>query len=431
MRSPWKLGMAILAILILSLPLLTACDDDDETGTITPETSTPIATQTSEPIEDMDITIGVISDMTGPASQAMAVVDAALADLVRYYNEENIIPGVHLQIKTYDGQYNPSRDISGYEWLLNKGADVIFTGLPTVPLTLKSIVDKDETMLFSCTAQQEFVDPPGWVFCVNITNPTSMYTLLDWIANNDSDFPEGRPAKIGAVGMMGPYAMNLQAGIEAYANAHPEQFDYVGGYLVDWTTVTWSPEVDSLKDCDYVLLPSTGFAIPGFIGEYHNAGHTAKFIGTDAHPAYLGLMVDGVGWDAFDGMLFALPNRWWTEDAEVPNLANQLLAEYRSTGEAEQIKWAGISYIGSFGMWYAAINVIAEAIDAVGPENFDSQALYNTATSFSMAFGGCEEWSYTGTKRTSWNYLGVYEASAADKDLVRKHPDWLPVRYSP
>ncbi|NQT73005.1 MAG: ABC transporter substrate-binding protein [Chloroflexi bacterium] len=74
----------------------------------------PTSTATQELVT---ITIGNLSDLTGVSSNAMGVVNIALEDTVEYYNERNLIPGVELEVITYDGQYNPSNDIPGYEWL--------------------------------------------------------------------------------------------------------------------------------------------------------------------------------------------------------------------------------------------------------------------------------------------------------------------------
>ena len=96
-----KLTFLVLVVLLVALPLLAACDDDDETEVPTP-TETPTASPTviptetptvippETPAEDVKITIGNMSDLTGQASQAMIIVDMALADLVRYFNEENM-----------------------------------------------------------------------------------------------------------------------------------------------------------------------------------------------------------------------------------------------------------------------------------------------------------------------------------------------------
>jgi hypothetical protein len=44
-----------------------------------------------------------------------------------------------------------------------------------------------------------------------------------------------------------------------------------------------------------------------------------------------------------------------------------------------------------------------------------------------MTWEGDEEWNFTSTKRYNWNYLGIYEWSAQQGDLVRKVPEWLPL----
>lgn len=449
MRISMKLTIFILAILLGVLPLLAACDDDDETEAPTPietptasptviptetptviPTETPIATptETETPVEDVKITIGNMSDLTGQASQAMIIVDMALADLVRYFNEENLIPGAELEIETYDTQWNPANDIPGYQWLMERGADLFVAGLSSPPVTLKDRLAEDQTVFLSLTHNEAMVEPPGWVFC--LSSPVATMTLLKWIAENDWDYETLGPAKVGAVGWVGPYDEPLHGGLETYANAHPEQFEWVGSYVNNFS-FTWGPEVEAVKDADYVFLPSTGGGIPTFIREYRAAGGTAKFMATDAQPAFLGLILDAVEWEGIDDTLFIFPNRWQTEDYEIPNLCNELLNKYHDPSDVESIQYGGISYIGSFGMWYGALSVLAESINTVGPQNWTSADLYDTASGFSMTFGGCEEWNWTDTKRTSFNYLGIYEASAEAQDLVRKDPAWHPVLNEP
>lgn len=443
--------------LLMVVPLVSACDEDGTPSPVpTPTPSptaipspaptltlepTPIPTPsptptvtpepTTTPIEDVGITIGVISDLTGPAAQALVIVDQALADVVRYFEEENLIPGVDLKIVTYDGAYDPSRDIPGYHWLREKGADVIFSVINSTGIALKPLADDDEIVVFSLTTSPEMIDPPGWIFTLNVTGEPYKYTLLKWIEENDPDFPQDRPAKIGSVGMSDPYVITQQEGVQNYCDAHPDRWEWVSGHLVDWTTITFGPEVEALKDCDYVMPPSTGFAVPNFVREYREAGYTAKFIGDDAQMAYLGMLSAGAGWDAFDGMLVTLLNGWWTDDYELPSLARRLATEYHNPSEVESLRWAGISYFGAFMQHYGWVSILAKTLNDVGPQNFTSQALYDTATSFSMTFGGGAEWNFTETKRTAWNACGIYEASAEIEDLVRIDPEWQPFIYEP
>lgn len=436
-----KIGMVILSLLLLALPLLAACSDDDETAEVTStETSGLVPTETAEPTEspiptekpaeDVVITLGNMSDLTGPAAQALIVVDMALEDIVRYFNDNNLIPGVELKVETYDGQYDPSRNIPGYEWLKERGADVIVGGVPAVGMMLKETVEEDETVLFSLSCELEMIDPPGYVFPLNVTAQSHGITLAKWIAENDWDYQTNGPATIGAAGWNTPYIIGLAEGMEAYATAHPDQFTWEGTYLTNYSFI-WDPEIDALKNADYVLVPATGMSTVGFMEQYLAADGKGRFIGTEAHTAYLGMMEEGVGWDGMDDMLIQLPVRWWTEDAELPNLVNSIINEYRSVSDIETIMYGGYNYVGCVSQYYPAFEAIAQTVERVGAENFTSKALYETLNSFSITYDGFEEWNYTDTKRVPQNHVGIYELDAGVQDLVRKDPKWQPVLYTP
>jgi len=87
--------------------------------------------------EKATVTIGLISDLTGPAAPALIPISYALYDVVDYYNTEELIPGVEIKTATYDAKYDPSRDIPGWEWVRGKGAKLIYTPLPTTGESLK------------------------------------------------------------------------------------------------------------------------------------------------------------------------------------------------------------------------------------------------------------------------------------------------------
>lgn len=413
-------GIVVLTLLFVSI----SCSSSDAPTATEPatglDTAATIAPTSVGPVE---ITVGVISDKTGSTAQVMQVVDSALDDLVEYFNENGLIPSAELDVIYYDGQYDPANDIPGYERLKEQGADVIFANLSNTAVTLKSRADDEEMVIFSLFASEQASDPPGWVFCMNVPISAYAQTMLQWIAENDWDWQTNGPAIVGGAGWTGPLWQEIQQGADAYCSAHPEQFEWIGGYLTDFA-MTWGPEVDALKDCDYIIPPGVGLIT--FAREYRQAGGTATFLCFESQAAVLGLAAQAAGWDALDGSLFALPNRWWNEDAELSNLTNQLLNE-NHPDSAESIRNSGASYIGGITEWYGVLMIIAETVNRVGAENFNSQTLYDTATSFSMAYGDCPEWNFTKNKRTSWNYVGIYELSAEEQDLMRRDPDWYPI----
>ena len=92
--------------LILSLILLgsIACNDENEASAPIPTTKIT-ASPTPEPVL---ITIGDLTDITGPGANALSLITMVLEDMVTYYNQQNLIPGVQLEVISYDGQFDPA-----------------------------------------------------------------------------------------------------------------------------------------------------------------------------------------------------------------------------------------------------------------------------------------------------------------------------------
>ena len=111
-----------MILIILSSTLIitigTACNDNDSAFTPVDDKTLPVDDITH--IKDVVITIGNLTDVTGPASNALTVITMSLEDTAEYYNKQYLIPGVTFEVITYDGQYDPSRDIPGYEWLMER-----------------------------------------------------------------------------------------------------------------------------------------------------------------------------------------------------------------------------------------------------------------------------------------------------------------------
>ncbi len=390
---------------------------------------TPTLTLPSAPVpQSVVITIGNHTDVTGMSSNAMAPITMALEDMARYYNENNLIPGVEVDVITYDSQSDPANDMSGYDELVDKGSDLIFTPLPGTAAQLKSRVEEDEVVLFTVALVDEAFEPPGWVFASgNTMGEAQAYTGLRSLATYDPDFPKNRPAKLGGTFWTGTYSEGIMAAAQEYCEAHPDQYEFVGGYLVAPKFI-WDAEVEALKDCDYVFPPAP---MNQFVKQYRDAGYAAKFVGADWHINFLGAsLYEANLWDQLDGMLVIRPTQWWNDTGEVIELTKAILNEYRPD-EAEEIIRTGAGYL-SMQQLYLMFELIAETVEAVGADKFNSKAVYDTALSFSLTVDGCPH-SYSETKRVSADALASYELRADNNDIVRwEHGlEWHPVYYEP
>jgi hypothetical protein len=166
-----------------------------------------------------------------------------------------------------------------------------------------------------------------------------------------------------------------------------------------------------------------------FIEEFQRRGYSATFIDASAGAAsYRGFFVDMLGYDRLDGTLTSNSSAFWSDDTPIVSLAKELLDRYRP-GQAEDIIYAGLAYVGGIGNLIATFQILQNAIEKVGAENFDGQAYYDAAVKYRIGgplFEGYPEWGFSETKRYLVDHLLIQEFSAEDEDIVSLS-DWLPL----
>ncbi len=412
-----KFRISILILVILSMAcFVPACGDGNGNGTPPATTQSP---------EDVVITIGNHTDKTGVASNALKYIDMAIKDSIRYYNENNLIPGVRVKLIEYDGQADPSRDITGYKWLKERGADVVTAWFPAVATTLRPFINSDGIPLFGTIVGKEIMYPPGYLFLTNTLLENTAWTMIKWLAGNHWDYESNGPARIGGVCWETDDCGAYFGAIKQYAELHPEQIEWVSGHIVPVSTFQWTHEVEALKDCDYIWVPNI---MGTFVKAYKDAGYSAVFLGSDNQLAFWRLIGDMRIWDELDGTLFISTSEWWDDEGELIDLIKELVEKYHPNS-VEEIRSAGKSYI-AVGNAFMVLEIIKSAAETVGPENLDSEAIYQAAQSFTMTIDGLDRYSFTEEKRTAVDYLVIYEADGEAGDLVRIS-DWMPVESPP
>ena len=94
MNHNYKRAVAFFLVLALMATLCLGCGEKSE--------------------EKVVIKVGFMNDYTGPGATAMRPITFAVTDMVRHINEEDPIPGVKLELITYDARFDPSSDVPGY-----------------------------------------------------------------------------------------------------------------------------------------------------------------------------------------------------------------------------------------------------------------------------------------------------------------------------
>ena len=405
MKKEWQIVTACFLVLALIAMLCLGCGKGKE--------------------REVTITIGELTDFTGPASTSTVYLHYALADTIRYYNEEGLIPGVKLKLVSYDTQYNTARTVPGYDWLKERGTDIVVAYIANDAEILKPFAERDKIPVISFGPTDPMLEPPGWIFCFSARYADQQRLLLKWISDNHWDYSEGIP-KVGFMQVSVASGVDQQKAFKEYAQAHPDKFDFVYCALPPVGTQSYGAEVRALKDCDYIEVVT--LSIGPFIRDYRARGYDrAAFISDSSGSAWLGLLRGMLGdWEGLDGFLslyIALP---WGVSNPTVELGEKILHDYHSASEVEKIIHAGQNYIGVVPLFLALLQVIEKAIGEVGAQDFDGQAFYDVALDFEVQFEGYPEYRFTETERWCVREAAVYKWSAEAEGPV-KLSDWLPL----
>ncbi|MCX5998752.1 MAG: ABC transporter substrate-binding protein [Chloroflexi bacterium] len=352
------------------------------------------------------IVIGSINDLSGPASSALKLVEWNLIDYVRYVNEKDPIPGVTLDVASYDCKYDPARYLSGYEWVKSKGAEVISCPITGTAETLKSYAAEDHKVIWVSSPSLVTAEPAGWVFSSCPLIGMNVKTLLGWVSQQ----PEysSTKIKIASVACQDPAQLERVRGLKEYIAAHPDRYELVANVISPQNTMTWSGELTAVKNADIVCLAVVGPAAATFIAEFRAKGYSQRIISTDMTWGFQKLIEDKVGdKQLLDGSWMTTPFGWWTDGYPLWEQAKQMLQEYRPSDADSIMQW-GASYPAD---WYSVmiVDIIRKAVAEVGPENFNGQAFYDTALTWSMTAEGYNQWTFADGKRYAIRDVMAYE----------------------
>jgi len=401
MKNKWEIAIACFMVLILVATFCFGCAEEKEERTIT---------------------IGFLTDFTGPGGPAIALLYPVIEDLVKYYNEEGLIPGAKVRLVSYDTRMDPARYVPGYDWCRERGADLIFTTVPGGIETIKPFADRDGMPIFSYLYSEAMMEPPGaeWVFVFSVPSKLEVATLLEWVSENHWDYTQGIP-KIGFYDWQQSDGIEREAAMKEYCQAHPDKFDYVGGFLTPAGTMSCAGEVEKLKDCDYIYAMSIQGAY--FMKDYYDTGYDTRFLGSSTSFGFYEFFQKKVGWENLDGYIITMIAPWWGEENAAVTLIKEFIDRYHPGESPEDV---GASYYGAFFETRSIFEILQQAVGEVGIENYDGQAFCDAAVKYSLQYEGLPQLYFTDTERYLIHGCAVYEWSGEAEGLVGLS-DWLPL----
>ena len=240
----------------------------------------------------------------------------------------------------------------------------------------------------------------------------------------------GRSPKVGCFGWNMSFGIDHAKGVQDYCQANPDKFDWVGAELTPYLTVTWSAEVNDLKDCDYIVVGAFAGGVSTFIRQYRDAGYDAKFVFDDAsvsfiNSVYLSVItpkeLEGSIWVSFNHYLKNDPSALGDilNDNIIPNYAGDQ-ATYMLNNP-----WAAESFcLGGHAVMEAWRDAVAQLDSGQEISDIDGEMLYDSLTSLQIDITGYPTIGWSTTSPLLFNDIRVY---TFDDDIIdfQSLSDWI------
>jgi len=392
MTKQKQLGATILAIALTALLLLTAC--------------APAPT-----IERKTVQIGHVDPYTGTGSVSVQLVGAGLQEYIRYFNEQEAIPGVNIEVVWADSMRQFPQWYTHYQRFVERGIPVIVAddtqGLITPDF------EKDGVVALAAGGTQEASYPPDWRYAESLTNVEQAAAVMDYFMEN---WQEERPPRFAFILMDSAWAYEVEDEGTKYAQSLG--FEVLPAETVPFVVLDATPQLLRLKeggaDLVYIqgLAPSSGPVLRdaerlGLLGQIQFAGHASS----------MGERVIEMTGVASEGYPIARAFPSFAE-TEVPGIKLMLdnMMEYHGKEMRED------EYIHGWVRGTIACEAVKRAIENVGYENLDGAAIKEALDSFQDfdVYGLCRI-TYTPEDHRGNTKIAIYKVR--DGKLVRV-TDW-------
>ena len=388
--------------------------------------------QVKEPAGPKLIRIGAITALSGPViNEVTQWAKIGADDYYRYVNEENLLPGIELEVLWRDDQFVPAKTMLRYKELKAKGVDILELLSGTQCTVLKSTLAREMVpgvSWGSCHAAQV---PPGWTFSTQGTFDAYFLAFLDWI-HEHWDYEEmGRNPRVVASVTELEYGKEIIEPGKVYAPM--VNVDLVLAETFSPYGTDFNPYVARAKEAnpDFVYASGMGIQHPGWIKEAYRQGITPPTqiwapIAT-YWPIAPNLSVIGPELSPYTYVL--APCGLFSEDKPGINLARSVLHKYHAGEEelVEQIEQGFEWWVG----WSTAATIteaIRIAAKDVGVENVDSVALYRALQKLDLDMEGpVPTITFGPEKRYGMNDVRVFRGDKEGRS-VEAVSDWIKVK---
>jgi branched-chain amino acid transport system substrate-binding protein len=390
-------GIAILAIVLAALLLLTACGP---------------AAQSTE--GEKVVRIGWVTALTGPAAGPVQYAHWVIEDYIKYANDENLVPGVTLVLDWEDGRLDLVRELSAYRKMIDRG-DPIIIGIVDAA-GFMDIVEKDQTPLLNMAICPESIYPPSWTYCVFPLWEESFSVWAQWVVDN---WEEDRPPRVGLVG---PDEVSGPPSVER-AKPYVEELgmELLPSELIPWVPLDTTTQLLRLMahEADYIYLCTIWSGAVPILKDAERLGlmEDIQFAGAEASLAQgllraMGATIEG----------YTTPRSYpWAMEMDYPGvkLVHDMRKRYGGSLDFQGTEAQTLAFP------VVAVEAVRRAVENVGYENLDGLAVKEGLDSLSdFDVYGVQKISYTPEDRRGTDTARIYVIQGGTPVPVS---DWMVV----
>jgi ABC-type branched-subunit amino acid transport system substrate-binding protein len=385
----------ILAAALMVLPLLAACAP-----------SVPAA-------KEKVVEVGYISPFTGAGAAQEQISLSAVLDYIRYFNEENGIPGVTVEVLWGDSASSLDRFVSIYERFKAGRIPVMISNDTFGIVPRQSTFERDKIPLVSANPVKEIVYPPHWYYFFRPSWAEQFAAVADHVMEN---WQGETPPKLALIGVDSTFGR--QPIPEATDYARSLGIEMLPAEFVPYVVLDASGQLLRLSDqeADFVYISGLIVTSGPILRDAERLGllDRMQFCGLEASAGKRLIEMAGA---ASDGYFFpkTLPA---IDETEVPGikLMQDVQTKYHGKVLMEEeyvVGWAEIA---------VTCEAIRRAVAAEGYENVNGPAIkeaFDSIRGFDVY--GLVNISYTPEDHRGSTKAALYQVR--DGEIVRA-TDW-------
>lgn len=338
------------------------------------------------------VIVGFLGDFSGSSATTCDELKKGMDDYLKVMEEKNPIPGIQIDVITFDSRLDYGRVKSGYLDLRNRGSDIIldYNSMYTVQIWEDHGRDKLPSFCFN---NEPEVLGKDYMFSFSNDYQTEAAAIGEWLVKDWWQLRgQTRPIKIGYVGLSGLRSEGQMGDVlENQAIASPDKMILTRTTIPAGTQAGFVNEINKLKGSDVIVVNLVGPPMASFINEARLRGYTGELFGTTiSFMGFWNLVRASTDLSGVDGARAIHAQMLWSDETTFVNEIRDSLNRFRSGAELEKLS-SSTSYPSGYMFMMILAELIRHTADKVGPENVNGEAIWASAQEIEIDVPGWGE----------------------------------------